>query len=156
MPKSQRDELLAHAEAGLPVPHPEQAALGVAVARRQARRAYLHLPFHLAVALAFGVGGYLYGRTSAAFAAPFFMALVAFVGFFWWRDTVLVRRRAVAANMALLGGEAPPSRPPARGGFMAMASVAWAVTLFVNGILVLLGAPGWLGLPIFVANLFLF
>ena len=157
MSKGKRNTLLASIEAGQPVPDREQAAVAVAVARWHTRRAYRHLPFHLAVALAFGVGGYLVAGTSAGFAAPFFGALVAFVGFFWWGDTMRPRRRAVAANLALVEGREPPvPKPSWAAGYLTIVTVAWVFTLFVNGILFLLGAPAWLGLPIFVANLMLF
>lgn len=157
MPKAERNILLAYIESGRAVPDREQAPFAVAVARRHVRRGYRHLPVHLGVALAFGIGGYLIVGTSAGFAAPFAGALVAFVGFFWWGDIMRSRRRAVVANLALVAGEEPPTPKPSRAaGYLTVATVAWAFTLFVNGILYLLGAPGWLGLPIFVTSLILF
>lgn len=157
MPKAERNTLLAYIESGRPVPDREQAPLAVAVARRHVRRGYRHLPVHIGVALAFGIGGYLIVGTSAGFAAPFFGALVAFVGFFWWGDTMRARRRAVVANLALLEGDELPTPKPSRAsGYLTIFTVAWAFTLFVNAILYVLGAPGWLGPLVFVASLIVF
>lgn len=155
-----RELLLDAVERGLAVRNDAHAGLAVAVARRRARHALRRdLPVYGASAVLAGVMGYFVTRNSAGFAFALVLGGAGFVGWLWWAETWRPRRRAACVNQALLEGGAPPDRPqPDRSTaaeWLLVVPLAWAATLFVGLLVRLVGAPTWIGAPLFVVALVL-